>query len=156
MSGDKPDIYLFIGSNDIDDEDMNISTIPDGIIGIGEKCAMFCVKDLVILSIFLRRHLKLTKSIRQVNDNFHFVCNDNVTKEYLWRDDIHLNNESSRIFADKLVDYLSDFISSKNIRLLKIFETNLKQFSEDSETKTFTNNCCQNITAQNPRSIFLI
>ena len=68
--------------------------------------------------------MKLIKAICQVNDllkdkckekNFHFVCNDNVTKEYLWRDDVHLNNESNRIFADKLVDYLNDFISSKNI-----------------------------------------
>ena len=79
--------------------------------------------------------MKLTKVIviRQLNDllkdkckenNFHFVFNDNVTKEYLWRDDVHLNIESNRIFAGKLADYLNDFISSKNIWLLNISETN--------------------------------
>ena len=69
--------------------------------------------DVVTSSILLKRHFKLTKAIRQANDllkdkckqnNFHFVCNDNVTKEYLWRDDIHLNNESNRIFLGNLID----------------------------------------------------
>ena len=75
---------------------------------------MFGVKDVVISSIFQKRQSKLTKVIRHVNDllkgkckenNFNFVCNDNVTGEYLLRDGTHLINEGTRIFAGKLVDY---------------------------------------------------
>ena len=89
---------------------------------IGKKCAMFGVKDVVVSSIVLQRQFNLTKIIRQVNDllkgkckenNFHFVCNDNVTREYLWRDDIYLNNEGIRIFAGNLIDYLNYFILVK-------------------------------------------
>ena len=64
------------------------------------------VKDVVISSIILKRQFKLTKVICQVNDllkhkckenNFHFVCNDNATREYLWINGIHINNEGTRI-----------------------------------------------------------
>ena len=96
----------------------------DEIIGTGKKCAMFGVKEVVISSIFRKQQFKLTKVIRQVNDllkdvckdsNFHFVCNENVTREYLWKDGIHLNNEGTCIFTSSLNDHLSDFILSKNI-----------------------------------------
>ena len=104
--------------------------------------------------------MKLTKVIRQANDllkdkceekNFQFVCNDNVTTEYEWRDGIHLNNERTRIFVGKFVYYLNDFILSKSIWLLNL-ETPLKpkgslrQFSEDSETEPPTNNFDQEIS----------
>ena len=64
--------------------------------------------------------------MRQVNDllknkckenNFHFVCIDNITTEQLWRNVIHLNNEGTCIFAGNLVDYLNGFILSKTIWL---------------------------------------
>ena len=92
----------------------------DAIIGI----VMFRVNDVVTSSICLKRQFKLAKIIRQVNDllknkckenNLRFVCNENVTSEYLWKDDIRLKNEGARIFAGNLVDYLNDFTLSKNI-----------------------------------------
>ena len=110
-------------------EDINIINIINEIASISKKYAMFGIKDDVwyrclISSIFLKRQMKLTKVIRQANDllkdkceekNFQFVCNDNVTTEYEWRDGIHLNNERTRIFVGKFVYYLNDFILSKSI-----------------------------------------
>ena len=69
----------------------------------------------------------------------------------IWRDGIHLNNEGTNIFAGNLVNYVNDFILSKNIRLSNS-ETSLKpagslkQFSEDSETEPPINNCDQEIS----------
>ena len=92
-------------------------------IGIVKKCAIFCVKDEEISSIFLKQQFKLIKLILQVNDllkdkfkesYFYFVFNDIVTRAYLWKDGIHLKNEGTRIFAGNLVDYLNDFVLSKN------------------------------------------
>ena len=104
-------------------EDKNISMIVNECIGIVKKCAIFCVKDEEISSIFLKQQFKLIKLILQVNDllkdkskesYFYFVCNDIVTRAYLWKDGIHLKNEGTRIFAGNLVDYLNDFVLSKN------------------------------------------
>ena len=43
------------------------------------------------------------------------ICNENVTKKYIWRDDIHLNKEGTCIFAGNFVDYLNTFILSRNV-----------------------------------------
>ena len=81
-----------------------------------------------------------------VKKMIHFICNDNVAREYLSRYGMHLNNEGTRIFAGNLFDFLNDFILSKNIWLL-YSETSLKptgslkQSSEDSQIQPPTNNC---------------
>ena len=62
--------------------------------------------------------------IIQVNDllrdewkrnNIEFISNDMITEDVLWRDDLHLNNDGTYIFASNLVEFLNDFIFSKNI-----------------------------------------
>ena len=45
-------------------------------------------------------------------NNFQFISNDNITRQVLWRDGLHLNNDGTYIFASNLVDFLSDVISS--------------------------------------------
>ena len=51
--------------------------------------------------------------IRQVNgllhdeckrNNFQFISNNNITREVLWRDGLHLNIDSMYIFVSNLFD----------------------------------------------------
>ena len=125
---DKPDIVIIhIGSNDVTHDTLsqiNINNITERIINKGKQCLNHGVKEVLISSIFLKKQLKLTKIIRQINDTlrekcrenkFYFICNDNITLENLWKDGIHLNNEGTHIFASNLVDFLNDFILSGNI-----------------------------------------
>ena len=90
LEEDKPDtVVIHIGSNDINPrnhENINAKTLCDEIIAIGSKCVMSGVKEVIISSILLKRDLKLTKLIRQLNDhlrdecakyNFKYLSNDN-------------------------------------------------------------------------------
>ena len=69
---DRPDVVIIhIGSNDntyntvdqIDGKD-----IVNCIINIGKKCLSYGVKEVIILSIFIKKQFKLAGIIRQVND----------------------------------------------------------------------------------------
>ena len=133
--------------------DINVNTIVDGTIKFAQKYSTSGVRNVDLSSIFLKLQCKLTKEMRQVNDllkrkckenNFHFVCIDNVTREQLSRDAIHLNNEGTCIFAGNLVDYLNGFILSKTIWLSNLeiskkpassLKKCLKKFQEAPPTK---------------------
>ena len=90
--------------------------IMNRIIDIGKNCLPYCVKEGMILSIFMKKQFQLTRAIRHINDllrhnfkrsiinNFHFMNNGNITRETLWTDGLHLNNDSTYIFASNLVD----------------------------------------------------
>ena len=125
---DQPEIVVIhIGSNDVTHENydhINIGDLAQKIIDIGKQCLFNGVKEILISSIFLKKQLKLTRIIREINDvlrekckenNFHFICNDNITRENLWKDDIHLNDEGTHVFASNIVNFLNDFILTGNI-----------------------------------------
>ena len=107
---DRPDIVIIhIGSNDITYntvDQIDVKDIANRIVNIGKKCLSCGVKEVIILSIFIKKQFKLTRIIRQVNDllcdeckrnNFQFVSNDDITREVLWRDGLHLNNDGTYI-----------------------------------------------------------
>ena len=62
-------------------------------------------------------------------NNFQLVSNYNITREVLWRDGLHLNNDTTYIFASNLVDFLNDFIFSKNIWLTEEDNTTLGKYN---------------------------
>ena len=124
---DRPDIVIIhIGSNDIAHntvDQIDVKDIVNRIINIGKKCLSYGVKEVIISCIFIKKQFKLTRIIKLMTSyrddcarsNFQFISNDNVTRQVLWRDGLHLSNDSTYIFASNLVDFLSDVISSKNI-----------------------------------------
>ena len=126
LGEDRPDI-IHIGSNDITHNianNIDAKGISKHSIDIGQKRLLYGVKEVVISSIVIRRQFKLTRIIRQVNDHlrdecrnnkFHFISNDNITSECLWKDRLHLNNEGTYMFASNLVDFLNGFIFNRNI-----------------------------------------
>ena len=95
--------------------------------------AVWC-KEVIISSIFIKRQFKLTRIIRQVNDHlrdeyrsnkFHFISNDNITNECLWKDGLYLNDDGTYMFARNLVDFLNGFIFNRKFRKTKDDNTNL-------------------------------
>ena len=133
--------YSGLGSTHNTVDQIDVKDIVNRIINSGKKCFSYGFKEGLISSIFIKKQFKLRRIIRQVNDllrdeckrnNFQLVSNDNITREVLWRDGLHLNNDSTYIFASNLVDYLNDFIFSKSIWL-----------SEDDNTTVGKDNCKQ-------------
>ena len=77
------------------------------------------VKKVIISSILLKRDLKLTKLIRQLNDhlrdecakyNFKYLSNDNVVNIHLWTDGIHLTDAGTYVFGGNLVNFLNHYV----------------------------------------------
>ena len=115
---ESPDIVIIhIGSNDITDRiNTDPNKLAEGIINIGKKCKQFGVKEVVISSILVKSTISLTNIIRQLNrllnemcilNGFHYICNDNITPDFLWRDGIHLKDNGTNILAGNMVDYLN-------------------------------------------------
>ena len=69
---DRPDIVIIhIGSNDITYntvDQIDVKDIANRIVNIGKKCLSYGVKEVIILSIFIKKQFKLAGIIRQVND----------------------------------------------------------------------------------------
>ena len=119
-------MIIHIGFNDITHntiDQIDVKDIVNRIINTGKKCFSYGVKEM-ISSIFIKNQFKLTRIITQVNDllrdewkrnNIEFISNDMITGDVSWRDDLHLNNDGTYIFASNLVEFLNDFIFSKNI-----------------------------------------
>ena len=126
---------------------IDVKDITNRIINIGKKCSSYAVKEAIILSLFIKRQFKLTRIIRQVNDflcdeckrnKFQFISNENITREVLCRDGLHLNNDGKHIFASSVVDFLNNFIFNKNIWL-----------TEDDNATVGKDNCKQNYDSFN-------
>ena len=64
---DRPDIVIIrIGSNDITHnavDQIDVKDIVNCIINIGKKCLSYGVKEVIISSIFIKKHFKLTRII---------------------------------------------------------------------------------------------
>ena len=125
---DHPDVVLLhIGSNDINNkrkDRKNNEKLTGDIINIGQSCIDLGVKKLVISSTLPKNNIALTRLIRQVNDSlreqcvlngFGFISNDKISRTYLWKDGIHLDDLGTNILAGNLVDFLNRFILSKSI-----------------------------------------
>ena len=97
--------------------------LADDIIDIAKICTSYGVKDIIVLSVLPKRNISLTRIIRELNDqfktncqlnNFGFICNDNVTSNYLWKDGIHFTDKGTNILAGNFVNFLNDFVLNRN------------------------------------------
>ena len=64
-------MIIRIGSNDVTHntgDQIDVKDIVNRIINTGKKCLSYGVKEVIISSIFIKKHFKLTRIIRQVND----------------------------------------------------------------------------------------
>ena len=131
---EKPDIIIIhIGSNDVNQSNytnVNPMNLAQSIIAIGNKCKYYGVKEVVISSILIKRNVEISKVIHQVNkalkelckhNHFYFICNDAITRDFLWRDGIHLMDAGTNLLAGNFVDYLNglllnvDYVNNDNL-----------------------------------------
>ena len=40
-------------------------------------------------------------------NGFNFICNDEIGREMVWKDDLHLTNDGTAMLADNFMKYLS-------------------------------------------------
>ena len=115
---ERPNIdFINIEYNDITHTTVDqivMKDIMNRLVNVGKKCLSYSVKEMMILSIFMKKQFKLTRTIRRINDllhdeckrnNVHFISNDNITREALWRAGLHLNNDNTYIFASNLLEF---------------------------------------------------
>ena len=92
-----PDTVLIrIVSDDIipfKQHDISVEDVVQRLMEIGLYCRECGVKDVVISSILVERNFQLATIIWQINDllseycvssNFHYLTNDNITRQDLW------------------------------------------------------------------------
>ena len=124
LNEEKPDIVVIhVGSNDIDFRHLRNNTVEDigrTIINIGKKCRESGVSKVIISSVLIKNNIKLSKFIRQLNDilkslclvnNFYFISNDNVTREHICGDGVHLTGDGTYILAGNFVDFINNITS---------------------------------------------
>ena len=99
--------------------DLNVKGVFQGIIDIGLCCRECGVKDVIISSHLVKRNFHLIKIIRQINEllseycvssNFHSLGNDNISRQNLWKNGIHLSNVGNNIFAENFISYMNEFV----------------------------------------------
>ena len=68
---------------------------------------------------FCKKSIRLSSLIRKVNDElrvlcsinkFHFISNDNISREYLWRDGVHLPEAGVDILAGNIENWLNEVV----------------------------------------------
>ena len=83
----------------------------------GLYCRECGVKDVISSSIPVKRNFHLTRIIRQINDslkehcvsnNFHYLTNDNISRQNLWNC-IHLNNVGNSVLSENFTSYVNEF-----------------------------------------------
>ena len=69
-------------------------------MNIGQKCRESGLSKLIISSVLVKNNINITKFIRQLNDilrnlylvdDFYFISNDNITRDFICQDGAHLN-----------------------------------------------------------------
>ena len=97
--------------------------LADDIIDIANLCASYGVNDILVSSVLPYHIISLTRIIRELNkqlktncqlNNFSFICNDNVLKDYLWKDVIHFTDKGKNILAVNFVNFLNYFVLNRN------------------------------------------
>ena len=122
LNNDKPDaVIIHVGTNDVSNlryQNMEPKELADKIIRIGTKCRENGVNQVFISSIVCRKFFKDNKFIREVNDflktfcteaNFIFISNDNITKDFLYNDGVHLLDEGTNLLVNNFIDNLNKF-----------------------------------------------
>ena len=74
--------------------ELNVKDVVQRITDTGLYCREFGVKDAIISFILVKRNFHLTSIIWQTNDllseycvsnNFHYLTNDNISRQNLWK-----------------------------------------------------------------------
>ena len=126
LTDDQPDaIIIHAGTNDIINNNSNEDKIAKDIVNIVETCKGAGINDIFVSSLLVKKNPRLTAVIHRVNDllrdycatnGIHFINNDNVTTEHLWKDGIHLQDIGTTILSKNFYEYINYIFYERNIR----------------------------------------
>ena len=121
MVDGKPDaIVIQVVTNDILNH-ANHENIANSIINIGLGCKNNGFNEVLISSILVKKNPNLTTIVRRVNDmlrdlcetnGFSFICDDVITTNYLWKDDVLLQDMGTHILSNHFLKFLIYSINS--------------------------------------------
>ena len=80
------------------------------IIDIGLKCRSYGVRNIAISSILVRSIISKVNNILKVlcaTNGFNFIWNDEIGREMVWKDGLHLTNDGTAMLADNFTKYLN-------------------------------------------------
>ena len=112
-------VVIHIGSKDITEskiKQINLDDLAQKIIDIGLKCRSYGVRNIAISSILVRSSIRLNQIILKFNNilkmlcatnGLYFICNDEIGREMVWKDGLHLTNDGTAILADNFTKYLN-------------------------------------------------
>ena len=117
---EKPVIGVIeINSNDIDFPQLrlnNVENIGKDITNIGKKCRKSRIFKVIISSALVKNNIKVTKFIRHLNyflrnlclmNDFYFISNNNISRDFIFQDGVYLNKDGACILAGYFVDFVS-------------------------------------------------
>ena len=86
------------------------------LLTLQKKCRSFGVNNIAISSILMKKNMSINKIIKKVNEEissmcaangFQFICNVMTDVSVIWKDGLHLTNDSAKMLANKFLKYLS-------------------------------------------------
>ena len=115
LRNDRPDcVIIHAGTNDLGNknESKDNKTIANEIMEIARKCKANGVNQIFISGITCRSGFEVTRKLKDINDKvrnmcvqekFNYICNDEITTDFLWRDGLHLLDEGTNLLADNFI-----------------------------------------------------
>ena len=101
--------------------EIDIENTAKEIINIGHRCREYGVKNIFLSGITYSTKVNINL-IRKLNGqiecyckelNFEYINNENIRRQDLWKDGIHLLNCGIIIIANNFIDILNYFFQNK-------------------------------------------
>ena len=113
LTEDSPDVVIIhVGTNNIKKD--NPSQIAEGIFDVVNICKQFGVSSVFVSSITQRRNFQ--NDINNLNDilwsnelnkEYTYINNGNIEISHIWRDNIHLTDNGTKILANNFIDAIN-------------------------------------------------
>ena len=115
---ESPDVAItHVGTNDVRTS-TSAEDIAKIIINIGRKCVSKGVNKVFISSLLQRSSFHDTRKVRLVNDflrefctkeGFLYICNDFISKDFLWKDGVHLLDKGTNMLVNNFISSLKNY-----------------------------------------------
>ena len=112
-------VVIHIGGNDLPTSKNNPTPIEDvanRVIDTAKLCENFGAKKILIAGVIVRnlgymekRRLLLNSQLKKLcmEHNYIFIDNENITRQHLLNDNVHLNEDGSVVLAENMLSALS-------------------------------------------------
>ena len=118
LNRDKPDcVVIHCGTNNLNrNNSMNNNQIANDIVDIARKCRRLGVNNIFLSGIIVRNSFAAARKLRDINEQvremcinekFNFICNDNITREFLSTDGIHLIEQGTNLLANNFLNAIN-------------------------------------------------